>query len=426
MRAAFYEKDITPPLGGFIAGFYQRIFATDVLDPLYVKAAVLDNDINTVIIVAIDSCEFPDDLHDTVVKRIEEYTGVKSENIMICINHTHKGIPITDAPELDCYADMTYKDVAYRLIADCAILAYSRLFDADISFGKSKAEGIAFNRNFVMRDGTYRTWQYDNRENIVKTLAPVDEEVPVLLVKDNDGKEKGAIVSFACHNDVNPGTAYSGGFASVLSNEMKKKYGNDFVTVFLAGACGDINWVNPETYPDEPDEKTYIKMGNVLADAVIDANANSEPVLKNILWSKKDRIALPKRNLTEAEIKKELTEFSKRGETISIRNMLYYLATNDETEKEVYVQCIKIGDVLIYGYSGEIFVNFGLELKAKSPTDKVIISTLTNCGCGYVATKEAFEENSLLYETKLCYGACLDKDAGYIMNEKLLEMAGEM
>ena len=40
MRCAFYEKEITPPLGGDIPGYYINRFTEDVADELYVRAVV--------------------------------------------------------------------------------------------------------------------------------------------------------------------------------------------------------------------------------------------------------------------------------------------------------------------------------------------------------------------------------------------------
>jgi len=40
MRAAFYESDITPPLGGFMWGYYSRQIAVNVHDKLFAKAVV--------------------------------------------------------------------------------------------------------------------------------------------------------------------------------------------------------------------------------------------------------------------------------------------------------------------------------------------------------------------------------------------------
>ena len=40
MRAAFYECECTPPLGGFMWGHYTDIRAKEVIDRLYIKAGV--------------------------------------------------------------------------------------------------------------------------------------------------------------------------------------------------------------------------------------------------------------------------------------------------------------------------------------------------------------------------------------------------
>ena len=89
MRAAFYEKDITPPLGGYLAGMFINYSAEDVLDKLHVRSAVIESMGNTAAIIEIDSCEFPDDLHDAVTARIFEYTGINAENVLVAVNHTH-------------------------------------------------------------------------------------------------------------------------------------------------------------------------------------------------------------------------------------------------------------------------------------------------------------------------------------------------
>ena len=96
MSASFYEKDITPPLGCFLAGYYINHVAEDVLDTLHARSVVIESKGKTAAIIEIDSCEFPDDLHDAVINRIFEYTGIEPSNVMVTVNHTHKGIPITD------------------------------------------------------------------------------------------------------------------------------------------------------------------------------------------------------------------------------------------------------------------------------------------------------------------------------------------
>ena len=44
MKAAFYECEITPPLGGYMWGHYHDVRAYDVQDRLYAKALVVEDE----------------------------------------------------------------------------------------------------------------------------------------------------------------------------------------------------------------------------------------------------------------------------------------------------------------------------------------------------------------------------------------------
>ena len=57
IRCGFYEKEITPPLGTMMSGYYAVRVATDVLDKLYVKAFVTDDGTTQTAILAFDAVE---------------------------------------------------------------------------------------------------------------------------------------------------------------------------------------------------------------------------------------------------------------------------------------------------------------------------------------------------------------------------------
>lgn len=428
MRAAFYEKDITPPLDCYLCGAHRRFNAEDVLTPLFVRAAVIEAGGVKLAMVGIDACEFPDDLHDAVTERIEKYAGIAPENVLISVTHTHKGIPIQSDPDIRAYDDEPYKNVAYRLIADSVILADKRLKESEVTFGMGYAEDISFNRNFIMRDGTYLMNEYNNPE-VVGTLSGIDPEVPVLFFRQEDGTPQGAVVSFACHNDVNPGSAYAGGFPYILSQELKKKYGENFVTVYFAGASGDINHINPQEFnPQGPPMPTdcYIHMGKRLAEEVIGAIKESEPLTDKTLAVSKELLDLPLRAHDNESVLQDIAKFMEMKRLDPIRNITHFHSCSHETSKPYFVQVLRIGDVYIFTYPGEIYVDFGLELKKRVSSQKNMIATLANGGCGYVPTRQAFDEKSRLYETMLCFDACVDKEAGYIINDKLIEMADKL
>ena len=155
-------------------GYYSERIAEDVYDKLYAKALVVEDSENYVAIVDVDACTLTPEMHDIVTKRIYEYTGLSPECVCISANHTHRGATIHDDFAIRCFADESYKDVFYRLVADAVILAFKRLGDEEVTikYGRTKAAGYNFCRNFVMKDGSYVTSTTDY-ENVIHPHSSV-------------------------------------------------------------------------------------------------------------------------------------------------------------------------------------------------------------------------------------------------------------
>ena len=100
MKAAFYECDITPPLGGYMWGYYKKNDAMDVNERLYAKAAVIEKNGELAAIVSVDTCVIPHGMHEAVTKRVFDYTGIKPESVCINSGHTHKGAPVQDTEDI--------------------------------------------------------------------------------------------------------------------------------------------------------------------------------------------------------------------------------------------------------------------------------------------------------------------------------------
>ena len=429
MRAAFYECDVTPPLGGFIFGHFKRIFAQNVHDRLYAKAVVVEDAGEVVAILAVDACGLPEEMHDIVTQRIFEYTGITPDRVCITSNHTHSGAPVLGTSVVGCSADATYKDVFYRLCADAVMLAYKRLETVEVKFGATEIRGLSFCRDFVMEDGTLIT-NGRGRKGMVRPLDDPDPALPVLMFYQ-DGKPIGAFVNFACHscslgllytND--PG--YSGDYSSELAKQLKAHYGNDFVTIFLLGTCGDVSHRDHMNfvYPDPP--LWFREMGKRLAEGVIRVAEQAEPVPGGV-GVLKEVIQIERRMPTEQEAVELAQKYmEKDGVGMRALNLLHYVAANTEKYSKLLVQVIRIGDVCISALPGEIFSTYGLGIKAASPFKRNIVVENCNSYCGYVPSKQAFSENSNLYEASLCHGSCLIPEAGEIIQNKALELSGKL
>ena len=422
MKVAFYESDLTPPLGGFLWGHYSNVRATEVQDKLYARAVVTEVTGEVSAIVCIDSCALPTDMHDAVTSRIFEYTGIPAERVCLCSNHTHWGMPISDSPELNCFADAAYRDVCYRVVADTVTLAYRRLAEGSAVFGSTELYGYSFSRDYFLKRGVGITFNGKNEE-IDYMLSEIDPAVSVMLFKQGD-VPVGALVNYSLHqccgSEHQRGQkAYTGDYASTLSKELKKVFGPDFVCVFLLAPCGDINHINTAHEKPFP---TNVEIGTALAEKVLEALLTATPVTADALTVKKEPLTVPTRMLSKEDYRARVAELAAKGDDMRLRNLVYYQATGKDTEKTLWMQTVRLGDVAFYFLPGEIFVDYGKEIKARATAPHVMVVENCNSYCGYVPTKRAFESDCDLYEASLCHHSCLVPEAGEMMVKKLLEM----
>ena len=422
MRAAFYESDVTPPLGGYMWGHYREKRAAEVHERLTAKAVVVEDAGEVAAIVVIDSCAIPEAMRDTVTARIEEYTGIPAERICLASNHTHYGVPIHDSPEISCFADAAYRDVFYRVVADTVTLAYRRLEETELRFGTSMTEGLCFCRDGELEDGTYVTHpRY--RAKVKRLLDTPDEELPVLLF-ERGGKPCGAIVSLACHQcTVNEQVmGYSGDYAAVLSARLKERYGHDFVSLFLLGTCGDVNHNDPNPKNPVPSHK---EIGNRLADFYENSAKASAPLGEGGVAVLTEAVTVPRRSALPADNADRIRELAaSTSNLMRLRNLITYISVPEPTESRLLVQAIRIGDVLIACLPGEIYTAFGRRIKEASPFTHTFVIENCNSACGYIPTAEMFDPaRDDLYETTLCHHSCHVPEAGDMLVAKALELA---
>lgn len=425
MRAAFYESDITPPLGCYQTGYGFERYAEDVYNKLYSKALVVEDEGNYAVIISVDICEYPDDLHDKVTKRIEQYTGISPDCVCVHSTHAHWGAPVTDNPNINCYGDESYKNVFYRLVADSAILAYKRLDECKILFGSVKVPDIAHSRCSLLKDGTLQTF-VTNPELIEKPFSEPDHELPVLLV-EKDGRKVGALYSFGCHQDTvekKDTYGYSGDYSSVVSEYLKQEYGMDFVSIYMAAPSGDINHIDVEQTGDTLKIKPWTEIGSELFEGLKESFLNLSEVGSGVTVIKKN-IEIPTRKFNDKEFSKLAKTYLEhdKGWSSRLNNLVYYKAINKPEFVSFYIQIVKIGELAIFIYPGEMFSVYGCRTKENSPFKYNIVVENSNCYGGYIAPPEAYGEKSLLYEVSPAHDSFVAPGGGDMLYNKMLEMA---
>ncbi|MCA9039122.1 MAG: hypothetical protein KDA65_02110 [Planctomycetaceae bacterium] len=209
-----------------------------------------------------------------------------------------------------------------------------------------------------------------------------------------------SLISFALHLDTVGGTKYSADYPFYLQKTLQEKYGDDFVSVFGIGTCGDINHVNVK----DKHRLTTEEIGTMLSESVIKAIPELEPSAAPSLAIRQDVLHAPKQHYSPEQIRQAEQDivhvgdrkvpFLSRVETYKI----LALQLHPDKTIPIEVQAIRLSpDVAIVTLPGEVFVELGMAIKQESPFKTTLVVELANAAPGYIPTRKAFAEGS--YET---------------------------
>ena len=86
---------------------------------------------------------------------------------------------------------------------------------------------------------------------------------------------------------------------------------------------------------------------------------------------------------------------------------------------------ISFGDVAIVTNPAELFVEFGIEIKDRSPFDVTLVAELSNGYCGYVGPEHAFDQQG--YEVHRSVYTCrLAKESGRRITDTSVQMLEDL
>lgn len=426
MKAALYESDITPPLGCYMTGYGTDRRAKEVYDKLFSKALVIEQGGKYAVVISVDICEYPPEMPEIVTKRIEEYTGITPDCVCIHSTHTHRGAPVTDNPNINCFADGPYRDVFFRLVADSAILAFNRLEEAALSFASVEVPGIAHNRCSVLKDGTLKTFE-TNPDLIERPITEPDHEVPVLFVEQN-GKKIGALYSFGCHQDTfgrKPVDGYTGDYSSFVSEHLKDSFGRNFISIYLAAPSGDINTFNPWGKTDAERSTRAPIIGERLSSAILSVKDDATEITGE-LKVVKEKMCIGKRKYDDDSFYALAKQYVDEKQLFQLSNLVYYKKNEHDEFIDLYVQVIAIGDFALYVYPGEMFCEYSHRTKKNSPFKYNMVAENSNAYGGYIPVPEAFAAGNKLYETAPAYDSYCVSEAGDVLCGKILEIANSI
>jgi hypothetical protein len=307
---------------------------------------------------------------------------------------------------------------------------------------------VSFNRRFVMRDGSARTWMSLDNPEVVRPAGPVDPEIGILSIKDAAGKQLGIVSNFALHLDTVGGLKWSADYPYFIEQTLRKAAGAGVISIFGTGCCGDINHVDPSQR--ERNKADFI--GNSIGESIQKQLGTLRRLERTDLVVKSTVVRLPLQDATQGEVANSIKMLAaaKRQEKVDFlehvtaykRLMLDQLrhekphantadhitwglsrslaGVGEALPAEVTVMTLG-SDVAIVCLPGEVFVELGLAIKQGSPFHTTLVVELSNCvETIYIPTRAAYAQGS--YEVT---NSALQPGAGELLVEAALTLLRE-
>lgn len=423
-------SNITPHEHRFLFGypFVERI-SEGVNDPLLSSALYLADGENQLVLIANDVIFLSKVSVARIRKGISQRTGIPASDILVSATHTHSG-PVTvnyvsssndpAVPE----ADTKYLRNLESQIIEAGYKAFNNASPAEAGFLLADGTGIGTNRH--------------------DPSGPSDTDIPAMVLRKQGGKPIACMLICSMHPTVmrEDSKLISGDFPAFAREILQKKYlGSECPVLHFTGPAGNQS---PRHVTKDNSFGEARRIGGIIADAIIsEINEGMEYSSDIPLNSCQKFIDLPRRRfpvpdraakqrdriLRRLDHLKKTSENKKEIRTAEVdwfgaEELLHLskLAASNELEK-VYqtclpaeIQILRIGSWRFTAWPGEIFVEYGIELK--KAFGNVFLITLANGELqGYIVTKDA--ERNGYYEAS---NSIFHHSAGKLLLEETIEL----
>jgi neutral ceramidase len=441
LRAGAAASNITPLLGCSLAGGMTDRIATEVHDELHVRAIALDNGRARIAIAQVDSCVVPREILDRAKEAIRSQAGIPPECVLISATHTHSAPPATHL--FQSMPDAAYTGWLASRIADCVRMAVGRLEPARVGWAVGREERLVFNRRFFMAPGSIPPDPFGRTTdrvqmnppvgspNIVRPAGPTDPDVGILAVETAAGRPLAVLGNYALHyvGGTGPGHVSADYFAA-WSREMERLAGVPVVASLSNGCSGDINGVDfrgqPVRLPPYEQLRRYAAVlaaesyrtwRSVAFHDDLELGGAVEELELGVRLPDADDLAAARRILSASPPPhKERSQIYARETAI--------LAESYPKSVRTPVQALRIGTLGIAAFPAEVFVEIGLEVKAKGPFKYTMPISLANDYRGYLPTVEGHELGG--YETWRAKSSFLETRAAPRIVKAALGLLGRL
>ncbi|MBV4355905.1 neutral/alkaline non-lysosomal ceramidase N-terminal domain-containing protein [Pinibacter aurantiacus] len=252
-----------------------------VHDSLFARCVVLEANGKRVAFVSVDLAIFTS---DRIVNACKQQYGITQ--LMLCSSHTHSEPLLFEkmSPQKKAFAAF-YEDQIIKAVGE----SVKNMFKAKVSAGHKSFPQLGFNRLIEREDGHAReSWFSDSEytsENPERIpFGPVDPEVGVIKIEDEQGQPLAILMNYAMHADIVCfNYAVSADYPGVASRKVEEAFDNKVNCLFIQGAGGNIESLQISSRrkgPNDTFQTDYLPMertGELLASQVIKLARSLKP-----------------------------------------------------------------------------------------------------------------------------------------------------
>ena len=405
LEAGAAAADISPTHPVALFGYPRATrVSTGVHDPLLASALYLENGSHRAILIALDLLFLDPPTARSMREAVARRTSVPQARVFISCTHTHSG-PVTgrllawqDDPTV-VPPDPRYLESVERAVANVAAEAASRARPAEMAWTTADARGVGGNR-----------------------IAPggvTDPEVGVLAVREAGG---GAVVAVAVVCSMHPtvlhedSTLVSSDFPHYARQHLQERMGRDLTVVYHTAPCGNQSpryYVSGQTF--EEAERLGRNLGqaveqslSTLRDGDFSRHCPLAGALQDVDLPARTMMSVPEAQGRVAAYQAEYERFkAARAEPARVRTAQCALfgaqgavtlaraqqhgeiARTLDAYCPMQAQVLRIGDACLAGLPGELFVEYALQIKRRSPHRVFVVSLVNGELQGYIVTAEA-------------------------------------
>jgi hypothetical protein len=380
--------DITPQKPIALTGQLHKRISKSVLDPLTATVLALETrgengSCEQAIMISCDIISIKKVIQQRLRQQVKELIpDFDASKLFLNATHTHTAPGFIDGAYKGLYdvsqdegvmKPSEYADFFLERVAKAVVVAWENRKPGGMSWGLGHAV-VGMNRRAHYFDGSTVMYGKTNKEEFSNLEGYEDQSVNLLFFWNGDGQLSGMVINLACPSQETEGLSdVSADFWHDVRVELKKRYSPDIFILPQCSAAGDLS---PHLMFNKRAEEAMRKRRGL---------SRRREIARRIVNAVDDVMPLAKKEIDSKLVFKHQSVEIKLP-TVDPSLMPFY---NTEPTDAVEMHVIRLGDMAIATNSFELYLDYGVRIKARSKALLTFLVQLSSQNNGYLPTEKA-------------------------------------